>query len=150
MSISVAFWFMSHITLSVYYKEKHIHVYMLYTGYRPPRVITIISLDWSLTVLVVKTNIQVSNKWFPISIIWNVIIISYIYTKDTGFNLPSIDFKISFKTHNIKHDINNYSVLNYALSPKVFFHLSLIGLKRRTRNSSLWHHYHCGRTPYKI
>lgn len=60
--------------------------------------------------------------------------------------------KISFKTHNIQHDIKNNSVLNYALSPKVSFHLSLIGLKIRKRNSSLSHHYTVEKllTKYKL
>lgn len=53
---------MSHITLFVYYKKNPIHVYMLYTGYEPLPVTTKISLDQSLTVLVVKHNIQVSTK----------------------------------------------------------------------------------------
>lgn len=138
--------YVSHYFICV---RTNIHVYMLYTGYGPPRVITI-SLDQSLTVLVVKHNIQVSTKWFLVSKTWNIIITNYTSAKNTGFNLPSIHFKISFKTHNIQHDINNNSVLNYAPSPKVSFHLSLIGLKRRTRNSSPSHHYHCGKTPYKI
>lgn len=42
--------------------RRNIHVYMLYTGYGPPRLITRISLDQSLTVLVVKHNIQLSTK----------------------------------------------------------------------------------------
>lgn len=112
---------------------------MLYTGYVPLHVKTI-SLDQSLTVSVLKHNIQVSAI-FPISIIWNVIITSYIFTKDTGFNLLSIHFKISFKIYNIQHDRNTNSVLNYGLSPQVSFVLNLTSLKRRTRNTTslpLW------------
>lgn len=147
---------MSHITLFVYYKKnKPIHVYMLYTGYEHTYiycitlpVITKISLDQSLTILVVKQNIQVSTKWFPVSKIWNIIINNYISTKDTGFNLPSIHYKISFKIHSIQHNIKNNSILNYALSTKISFHLSLTGLE--IRNSSLPRHYHCVKTPYKI
>lgn len=139
---------MSHITLFVFYKEKHSCLHALY------RVWTIScynkNISGLVTHLVVKHNIQISTKWFSISIIWNVIIISYISTKDTGLNLPLMHFKISFKTRNIQHNINSNSVPNYALSPKVSFHLGLIGLKGRTGNSSLSHHYHCGKPPYKI
>lgn len=126
-----------YVSHYLYNIRKNIHVYMLYTGCVPPHVKTI-SLDQSLTVSVLKHNIPVSAKWFPIIItIWNVIITSYIFTKDTGFNLLSIHFNISFKTYNIQHDINTNSVLNYGLSPKVSFHLSLTVLKRRTWNSSI-------------
>lgn len=94
-----------------------------------------ISLDQSFTVLVVKHNIQVSTEWFPESKIWNFIINKYIFTKDTGFNLPLIHFKISFKTHSTCHNIKNNSILNYALSTKISFHLCLTGLDIRF-------HYH--------
>lgn len=139
---------MSHITLFVYYKKNPIHVYMLYTGYEPLPVTTKISLDQSLTVLVVKHNIQVSTKWLPVSKIWNIIINNYISTKDTWCNLPSIHFKISFKTHSIQHNMKNNSILNYAPSTKISFRLSLIGLE--IRNSPLSCHYQCVKTPYKI
>lgn len=134
ISISVAFCFMSHITLFGYYKKNAtIHVYMLYTGYNPLPVKNI--SDQSFTVLVVKHNIQVSTEWFPESKIWNFIINKYIFTKDTGFNLPLIHFKISFKTHSTCHNIKNNSILNFALSTKISFHLCLTGLDIRF-------HYH--------
>lgn len=128
-------------------KKNLIHVYMLYTGYKPFPVITKISLDQSFTVLVVKHNIQVSTKWFPESKIWNFIN-NYISTKDTGFNLPSMHFKISFKTHSIHHNLKNNFILSCALSTKTSFCLSLTGLD--IWNTSLSHHHHCVKTPYEI
>lgn len=121
---------------------------MLYIEYKPLPVITKISLDQSFTVLVVKRNIQISTNWFPVSKALNFIINNYISTKDTRFNLPSIHFKISFKTHSIHHNIKNNSILNYALSTKISFCLSLTGLD--IRNISLSHHHHCVKTSYKI
>lgn len=113
---------------------------MLYTDYQPLPVVKKRSLHQSFTVLVVKHNIQVSTKQFPVSKILNIILNNYISTKDTGFNLPSLHFKIAFKTHSIHHNIKNNSILNDAFSTKISFCLSLIGLD--IRNISLSHHHH--------
>lgn len=133
------------LILPAHYKEKHLCLHALYSAWTTSCYNKNIA-DLSLTILVFKHNIQVSTTWFSLGVIWNITIISCVCTKGTGFNLPPIHFKIAFETHAVQHDIKNKSVLNYAFSPKVSFHLSLIGLKIRKTNSSLTYHYNCRKT----